>query len=618
MRKNIITIVFISLVLFSPFFTSGADKTKPSPAHTGENKDIEQLFDSYCRQLVKRFPESASYIGFNKKMGYEVETGQLNDESVETGKKLFVLMRKYRQQLDTYDRKQLTPSQRRAADILRYALDRDLEAEKFQHHFYIIGHISDFHNVLTTLMTEYHTISNIDDAKAYISRLGKYKEKFNQISNRLKIKAKNDLLAPAHIIENFSYNLSNFIRMSPQNNILYRSFRNQVQELDIDKELKDRLCLEAGEKIKSVVYPCYQALIGLLKRLKQKAPEETGVWRLPSGDSFYRYCLRYHTGTSMTPEQIHKLGIKEVNRIQREIKRRLTRAGFEANLPSRDLLRYFWSWEAKKNRDQLYYPNTNQGKARALQDYQNYLEKITAKLPGLFSRSPKTKLLVKPVPRYKRNTTGAHYQPAPLDGKRSGIFYMNLTYPPFKPGMKTLAVHEGIPGHHFQVSIERESPHIRMFRHFLFFTAYIEGWALYAEKLAMENGWFEDLYSQLGYLNSELFRAVRLVLDTGIHYKRWSRDRAITYMRDNLGWVSPGEIDRYIAWPGQACAYKIGELKILELRKHAKKMLKKRFDIKKFHSVILENGAVPLPLLESYVNEYIMKPHGKRKREGAG
>jgi len=349
-------------------------------------------------------------------------------------------------------------------------------------------------------------------------------------------------------------------------------------------------------------------MIRLLTRLKKVTSKDAGVWRLPQGAAFYQYCLGYHTGTAMTPEQIHKLGLKEVKRIQWEIKRRLTRAGFEANLPSRDLLRYFWGWEAQKNRDQLYYPNTTQGKIQALQDYQNYLEKITAKLPGLFSFSPKTKLLVKPVPLYKSNTAGAHYQPAPLGGKRSGIFYMNLTYPPFKPGMKTLAVHEGIPGHHFQVSIERESSQIRMFRHFLFFTAYIEGWALYAEKLAMENGWFEDLYSQLGYLDSELFRAVRLVLDTGIHYKRWSRGRAITYMRDNLGWVSTGEIDRYIVWPGQACAYKIGELKILELRKHAKKKLKKRFDIKKFHSVILENGAVPLPLLESYVNEYIMKP----------
>ena len=608
MIKIINTIVVISLIFLSPFITSGADKTKPFPVPTGENKDIEQLFNSYCRQLIKMFPESATYIGFNKEIGYEVETGELNDESVEAENKKFALMHKYRQQLNTYNRSQLTPSQRRAVDILLYSLDRELEAEKFQHHFYIISHINDFHLALTTLMSEYHTIANIDDAKAYISRLGKYKEKFMQISDRLRIKEKNDLLAPVHIIERFSNILSNFIQISPQNNILYTSFRKQVQELDIDKESKEQLSLEVIDKIKTVVYPGYQALIGLLARLKQKAPVEVGVWRLPQGDAFYQYCLRYHTDTTMTPEQIHNLGLKEVNRTQREIQRRLTRAGFEANLPRRDLLRYFWAWEAKKNSDQLYYPNTNQGKIQALQDYQKYLQEITEKLPGLFSFSPKTKLLVKPVPRYKINTTGAHYQPAPLDGKRSGIFYTNLTRPPFKPGMKTLAVHEGIPGHHFQISIERESSHTRMFRHFLFFTAYIEGWALYAEKLAMENGWFKDLYSQLGYLDSELLRAVRLVLDTGIHYKRWTRSRAITYMRDNLGWVSTGEIDRYIAWPGQACAYKIGELKILELRKHAKKKLKKRFDIKKFHSVILENGAVPLPLLESYVNDYIMKP----------
>jgi uncharacterized protein (DUF885 family) len=395
MQKNIITIVVTSLVFLSALFTSGADKTKQSQTPTRENKDIEQLFDNFCRQLVEIFPERATYIGFNKKMGYEVKTGQLNDESVEAEKKRFALMRKYRQQLDTYDRSRLTPSQRRAADILLYALDRNLEAEKYPHHFYIIGHINDFHNAFATLMSEYHTIANIDDAKAYISRLGKYREKLTQISNRLEIKEKNDLLAPVHIIEKFSNILSNFIQISPQNNILYTSFRKQVRELDIDKELQDQLSREVKDKIKTVVYPGYQALIGLLKRLKQKAPVESGVWRLPSGDSFYQYCLRYRTGTSMTPQQIHKLGLKEVNRIQWEIKRRLTMSGFEANLPPRDLLRYFWGLEAQNNRDQLYYPNTTRGKTRALQDYQNYLREFTAKLPQLFSFSPKTKLLVR-------------------------------------------------------------------------------------------------------------------------------------------------------------------------------------------------------------------------------
>jgi uncharacterized protein (DUF885 family) len=607
MKKKIIFAVFISLLLVS--ISAGGATDKPLPPAP---EDIEQLFENYCLELVKLVPEYAARLGISKNMGYEVETDRLNDESEEKAKEWYALKRKYRQWLDMYDRNKLTPSQRRAVDILIYALDLDLETEKFQHHFYIINPMTGFHNRLTTLMTQYHTIDNLNDAKAYIARLGNYKKKFLQISNRLKFKEKDGLLPPAHIIKSVRNAMSDFVAAPTTRNVLYTSFRKKLEKPDIHQELKENLCQQVKEKIETIVYPAYRAMIEQLKGLETKTSKYDGVWKLPKGNEFYSYCLRFHTNTSMTPQEIHKTGQKEVKRIQREIRKRLAKSGFIGNLSFRQLVSYFWQEEAAKGRSRLYYPNTGKGREQALLDFKKHLDDIMPKIPTLFSISPTAKLTIKPVPPFKRHTMGTHYAPPSLDGKRGGIFYISLNYPPFKPGMKTLAVHEGIPGHHFQLSIEKESPEIRMFRNFLYFTSYVEGWALYAEKLAMENGWFGDLYSQLGYLNSELFRAVRLVLDTGIHYKRWSRDRAISYMQENLGWVSTGELDRYIVWPGQACSYKIGELKILELRERAKKELKDKFDIREFHSVVLRHGAVPLPILETIVDEYIS---GQRIRQ---
>ncbi|NIM15724.1 MAG: DUF885 family protein [Candidatus Aminicenantes bacterium] len=600
MKKESILIFFILLILPLIFFGDTTDKSLP-PAP----KDIEKLFDNYCRELVKLVPEYASRLGINKNMGYEVETDQLNDESEEKVKKWYALKGKYRQWLNTYDRNKLTPSQRRAANILIYALDLDLETEKFQNHFYIINHMTGFHNQLTTLMSQYHTIENLNHANAYITRLGNYKKKFLQISNRLEFKEKTGFLPPAHIIKIVYNEMSNFIDTPAAKNVLYASFRKKLERLDIDMKLKEKLCRQVKEKIETVVYPAYRTVIEQLKGLKKKASSDAGAWKLPGGDEYYKFCLRFHTGTSMTPEQIHKKGRKEVRRIQKEIRKRLAKSGFIVNLPFRQLVSYFWQAEASKDRYQLYYPNTHQGRMQALQDFKKHLNEITLKIPQFFSISPQAKLIIKPVPQYKEHTMITHYVPLSLDKKGGGILYINLSQPPFKPAMKTLAVHEGIPGHHFQMSIERESPGTRMFRNFLYFASYTEGWALYVEKLAMDSGWFEDLYSQMGYLNSQLLKAVRVVLDTGIHYRRWSRTRALSYMRENVGWESTHEIDRYIVWPGQACAYKIGELKILELRERAKKKLKDKFDIREFHTVVLEHGSVPLPILETFVNDYI-------------
>jgi uncharacterized protein (DUF885 family) len=600
MKKKVFPVLLTLTIsiFFNPSFATG-DKTAPA--------DIEQLFDSYTRELIDLYPQYATRLALSKKMGYAVRKDKLNDESPEAIERSLAISRKYHRWLKNYDRTKLTPQQQRAADILAYALDEELEGEPFKYHYYVVNHMLGFHNSLTALMTGYHTIESGKDAASFLSRLRGYKQKIAQLVRRMKLQEEKGIIPPTIIIDRMMQSMYRFINVPPGGNILYTSFKERLKKIDMEETVKDEFCKDVAQAIREIVYPAYKSFIANLQRIRGKAGSGDGVWKLPDGDAFYRYRLKAHTGTDMTPAQVHKLGLKEVNRIQKEMKRLMHSAGFNApgTASFSQFTGAFWRWES--GRESTYYPNTAKGKKQALKDFQGMIDTFSDKTPQLFSSQPRTPVFVRPVPAFQQNTMGTNYLPASLDGKRKGTFYINLSYPPFKPGMETLTVHEAIPGHHFQIALQRESQQIRMFRNFVYFTAFVEGWALYAEKLAREHGWFKSYHSRIGSLNSELLRAVRLVLDTGIHYKRWSRERAFIYMKNNLGWASYGEIDRYLAWPGQACAYKMGELKILELRKRAKKALKKKFDIKEFHRVILENGSVPLKLLERFVDEYVEK-----------
>lgn len=572
----------------------------------GYTTDIEQLFDNFTREYLALNPELVSELGITKEMGYDIKKDALTDVSDETIDREYNMMRKYKALLDSIDRKELTYSQSLSADILSWYLDSKLNGEEFRYHPYVIDHMFGFHNQLTTLMTEYHTINTLKDAEDYIARLEKFGTKFDQLLGAQKIREDMGIIPPIFIIDRLASAMSEFVSVEPHENILYTSFRDKVRDLQgLDINTKENLYREALDKIKSVVYPSYSEFILNLNRLKEKATEDPGVWKLPRGDKYYEYCLHYHTTTNLSPEEIHQLGLKEVERIQDEIRNLLASLGIKQGETFGQLQNIYYQTLGDRDDGGLFYPQTEEGKEQALEDYQAIIDQVADKLPQLFSLIPDARVTVKRVPEYKEKTMGTFYLPASLDGSREGIFYANLSNLPLKPGMKTLTYHEAIPGHHFQFSVERESPDHRMFRNLFFFTGYAEGWALYAEKLAKEQGWYDDIYSTLGYLNSELFRAVRLVVDTGIHYKKWSREQTYNYMIDNLGWGSYGEIDRYIVWPGQACAYKVGELKILELRERAKKELGGKFNIKEFHRVILQHGSVPLEILEKLVKEWI-------------
>jgi uncharacterized protein (DUF885 family) len=355
------------------------------------------------------------------------------------------------------------------------------------------------------------------------------------------------------------------------------------------------------------VYPAYHKLIDYFTALLPKTTTDDGVWKLPDGDAFYAYALRKNTTTTLKPEEVHDLGLREVERIEGEMRALLDANGF-AGRPIGEAM------DALGKDPRFLFSNDDKGRADALAEYTRLIDDAIERCRLLFATVPKAKIQVQRVPVFKEATSaGAYYNGASMDGARPGIFYANLRDMNEIPkwGMRTLAYHEGVPGHHWQIATAQELKGLPQFRKLIPFTAYQEGWALYTEWLAKEAGWYEgDPFGDLGRLQAELFRAVRLVVDTGIHSKRWPREQAIAYMREKTGMGEKevtAEIERYIVNPGQACAYKVGMLKIQELRKRAQTELGTKFDQRQFHDVVLKNGALPLEILEEQVVAYIQR-----------
>jgi uncharacterized protein (DUF885 family) len=329
------------------------------------------------------------------------------------------------------------------------------------------------------------------------------------------------------------------------------------------------------------------------------------VWKLPDGKEFYAYALRQNTTTILNPDDLHALGLKEVQRIEGEMRRLLEANGMTGQPVA-------VAMTTLSHDPRFLYPNDDSGRTQALAEYTRLINAATARCHDLFLTAPKAKCEVRRVEEFKEATSsGAYYEPGALDGTRPGIFFANLRDMNEVPkwSMPTLAYHEGVPGHHWQLSIAHELKGVPQFRKVVPFTAYMEGWALYCEWLAKQAGWYEgDPFGDLGRLRDEMLRAVRLVVDTGIHAKHWTREQAIAYMRDKTAIGEKeitAEVERYIVSPGQACAYKIGMLKFQELRARAQQELGPKFDQREFHEAVLKNGALPLDVLDEQVNDYI-------------
>ncbi|SDG64971.1 DUF885 domain-containing protein [Psychroflexus sediminis] len=581
---------------------------------------ITHFYEKVFVELVLDSPELTTTLGVP--IIYDWSKDELNDISDAKQWENFNKAKEDYETLLSYNYENQSPENQLNTDILGYYMKMNtVEAEPFFYHNYPVNQMYGIQNGLPSMMESYHKLNDVIDIEAYISRLSKFDTKFSQLIEGLKIREAKGIITPKFINTILISEMKGFVGTKTDSlgqshtkpnavtsNILYTNFETKVDALkEISEEEKTIYKKEVAEAMETSVFPAYKNLISYFEHLNLKATNTAGVWKLPNGDAYYRHMLKLNTTTDYTPEQVHSLGLSEVDRIKSEMYAILEAENY------RDSTKTIGQIIQQLNTEERFlYPDSDAGREKILADYKRMIDHISQNMSEAFNIRPKAGLEVKRVPEFKEAGMPLGYYEGPaMDGSRGGVFYANLrdTKEHVTYFMKTLAYHEGVPGHHFQLAIQNELQGIPTFRTVIPFTAYSEGWALYAERLAWELGFYEnDPFGNLGRLQSEMFRAVRLVVDTGMHYKKWTREEAIDYMIQNTGMPTSDvitEIERYVVAPGQACAYKVGMLEILELREKAKQELGSQFDLREFHNAVLQNGAIPLDVLEKVINDYI-------------
>lgn len=563
--------------------------------------EAAMIMDDYFREMILLFPEEALKVGLTDDMGYSYPRDKLNSAATDMAEKEMNIIKKYNDKLIKVDLKKADEDEMVSAEMLLWYFNLRINNEKFLYHTYAVNHMFGPFSATVSGLTDYHPINNEPDAENFISKLYMFPLKMKEWHDDIISQAVKGIMPPAIIFERQAEIINDFINTPVTDNPVYTAFVEKSEEAGIKHipEMKK----EASSIISDSIIPVLKDVVLLLDSLRTRAGDDAGTWHLPEGKDYYSYCLKYHTTTSFTPDEVYNIGLSEVARIQHEIRMRFKELGFDTTGNFKECVWAYWNRaNPAEGNNTLFFKAESPA---IIDEYNSIINDTYSRLPDFFSILPKAKVHAEAIPVYKRKSIGAHYESASIDGSRDAVFFASTQYDAYIPAMATLTYHETVPGHHLQIALEQELNQRFLFRTLFFFTGYVEGWALYAEKLAYENKWHKDVYSEIEYLFSELFRAVRLVVDTGIHSKEWTRERAFSYMESSMGWGSYNEIDRYIVWPGQACSYKMGELKLVELRKKAMDKLGKKFSIKDFHSYVLNSGSLPLEILEGRIDTYI-------------
>ncbi|MCA9793708.1 MAG: DUF885 domain-containing protein [Candidatus Eremiobacteraeota bacterium] len=575
--------------------------TLPVLAQT-ESEKANALFERAYQAHLERNPEEMSRLGMKRDYGkWTDRSDQFDQEELELTKKFLAELRQ------SVDPKKLDPQTRLSYDLFVRESQQDIEAFPYRYHNYPVNQMFGIHAEIPTFMANVHSVGSLDDARAYLSRLHGIKPMLAQVRQGLVERERRGILPPRFVFARVLEDCNNILTGAPFEgdgvNVFYGDFEQKVKKLELDEPIRKELLAEARQALLEDVGPAYRDLIALLEQQQARADDRDGAWKLPDGDKFYAWALRRTTTTEMTADEIHNLGLAEVERIHGEMRAIMKKVGFKGTLSE------FFTFMREDPR--FYYPNTDEGRQQYLSDATAIVNRMKGRLDELFITKPKADMLVKRVEPFRERSAGkAFYETPALDGSRPGYYYANLYNMADMPRyqMEALAFHEGIPGHHMQLSLAQELTGIPKFRKFLHPTAYIEGWGLYCEQLPKEIGFYQDPYSDFGRLAMELFRACRLVVDTGIHSRHWTRQQGIDYYLKNTP-NSPGEcvkmVERHIVMPSQATAYKVGMIKILELREQARQRQGDKFDLRKFHEVVLTNGPVPLDTLQKLVEEQL-------------
>ena len=553
-------------------------------------------------------PESLTYLGLVDGMNWL--TNHQSELSIYTPEKLdqdLVELRRHRHLLDSFDNEFLSQAQKITKKIAIFETENYAELlERFPYHDYPLNQISGNHLNIIEFLNDVHPIRDESEASAYLDRLKMLEDSFAGTLAILEGQSVRGIFPPEFVFDHLENQINDFLEQPLTENPLYSVYVEKLDELDLSEKRKQEYASQAGALIEGPVNSGYRGLLEYVLTSRQYANPYDGVWSLPEGDDYYALMLRMRTTTDYSAEEIHQMGLDEVERIEARMSALLIELGHSVEGGVGEAM------NTLNELDRFLYEETSDRTSIVIQDYQDLVSQSWERVTVHFERMPEAEVEVRAVPEYsEQSQAGGYYQSPSLDGSRPGIFYANLYDVKQTPkySMATLVFHEAVPGHHLQIALNLENSDLSLYRRLGYgSTAFSEGWALYAEALAVELGITRDEYDELGVLQSELFRAVRLVVDTGIHQKRWTREQAIDYMKATTGMSDSevvAEIERYIVWPGQACSYKVGALKILEQRERAKQNLDDQFDLREFHSLVLGHGEPPLFIVEELIDRYI-------------
>jgi uncharacterized protein (DUF885 family) len=597
-----------------------AAKQASAVSETTESERVNAFFERIFEESAARYPELLTSLGRKDRAD---EWNDLSDtfanESLEITKKQMV-------ELKSFDRSKLDEATALSYDLLVQSMEEQIADNKWRLYNYPVNQMFGRHSSVVSLLINQHRIDSTKDAKNYIARLDAVPALFDQLIANIEARTAANIIPPKFVFSHVIRDAKNIIKGAPfddgEPSALLADFTKKLNSLG-KKELGEESTNESTQEnsqltdndkatlidaaslaLSNSVKPAYQKLVAHLTELETKATTDDGIWKWKEGDDFYNVALKRTTTTDLSSDQIHDIGLREVERIHNEMRVIKDKVDFDGDLKA--------FMQFMRDDDQFYYPNTEAGKARYLSEAVTLIDDMKLKLDEMFITQPKAELDVKAVEAFREQSAGkAFYQRPSEDGTRPGLYYANLydmkAMPTYQ--MEALAYHEGIPGHHMQLAIQQELKDVPKFRKFGGYTAYIEGWGLYSEYLPKEFGAYQDPYSDFGRLAMELWRACRLVVDTGIHAKRWTREKGIAFYTDNTpNAVSDvvKMVERHIVMPSQATAYKIGMLKILELRAGAKTKLDDKFNIREYHDQILKYGPLPLNVLEAKIDAWVV------------
>lgn len=578
----------------------------PAPAPAAASPQFDQWAETLASDWVRQSPQMTTRTQYLSAEEQERAAGQLSmigEWDYPFGAAAFLqrsdLAKKGIAALDAMDLNTLTPDQRTSAAVIRWTLEDTAAAAQFARHRYIFDQFNGLQLELINNLTQTHPFKTKRDVDTYLARLGQVSMRLDDGISEARGAAAEGIIPPKIVLQRSIEQIDGFLKTPVAQNVFVATLGTKMTSIDVPLNATagdGKTALAAAEQVVTdSIIPAYTRVRTMLTEQMALASDDVGVWRLPRGAEYYATQLATFTNSRMTPDDVHNVGLREVGRLEGEMDVILRQLGYTQGTVNERYAKLEADRQPKGPGDP---------RPQIIADYTKWVRDAEQRAAQVFDLRPKAPVDVRREPAFSEKTAAAHYtDPAP-DGSRPGVFFIPLPGPSFALlRMRSLSYHEAVPGHHFQLALQQEMPSLPRYRRLGVFgqtSANIEGWALYAERLADENNWYDgDPHGRLGYLNSMLFRARRLVVDTGIHSKRWTRQQAIDYG------INAQEVERYIAWPGQATSYMVGQLRIVDMREKARAALGPKFNVKEFHNVVLRSGSVPLAVLEQQIDAWV-------------